>query len=464
MSEPRYIAAFRMVVVAVSLLVTGAARGEPTAEEKLEARARGLLHRWLATQNGGDFGAYRALYASGFHGIRRSGSRTVRLDLKAWLRDRKRMFGKPQRVAAARVQVSPLADGKVEIQFTQSYRSGGYEDEGPKRMAFLPAGPDLAIVYEELLESRTSPALGEARFVEAGRIVLERSPARALGSGAIEKIDDGEGHHLEAFEPVAAGRLPARLAGEVGRRYSVMDLDDLERAPCVVRVTGLRIWYRGRLEHDDQKASTPDLDLVEDGQRLLVAEVAGGCPISRGWAYPDPLPVPSAFKGEAAPPGAHLQVIDALVRARDRLPPGFPAELDFWKARCHLLGAERFHAVEYGVPIDLLLHSADCEKGRETTRVWSLWIVDGEQLRLRDAGTDPQWLLGYRHWKAADLNGDGRLDFFGGFAPLLEKAVPGAPRSAFDDAGLFSSPAGYTFGPTQIAPPPVLIWEYEPGC
>lgn len=477
----------RIATAVLLLLAASHAQGETQTDERLAAQARGLLHRWLAAQNSGDFDLYQALYAPGFRGVRRSGQRTVRLGQRDWLRDRRRMFAKPQRVAASAVEVSPHADGTVDLHFTQSYRSGSYEDEGSKHLALIPAGEQLAIFYEELLSLRARSALGEARMVADSLIILEMSPPRSLGGGNPVGEPSRTQESVEAFQEVDASKLPARFAREVGRRYHILDFAWPERAPCEVRVTHLRIWYRGRVETEygaPQAAATPPLDLAADGQRLLVAvsTTDGECPCRSGLAYPATLPLPAVAKGEPMSQATHLQVLEAIAGVAAQLPPGFPTQLDLLKARCRLLGAERFYAVEAGVASDLLLHYAECENhdggsaslqcrsgpsqrymAAKTTRFWSLWSMERERLSLRDAGVDAQRLLGRGPWTGVDLNGDGRLDFFG-LHQLPEWVGPGQLKSAVGDAALFSSGAGYTLGPRSVAPPPVLLWEPEPGC
>ncbi len=458
------------------------------AQRKLrESKARGILLRWLAAQNAGDFAAYRALYATGFRGVRRSGTRVVRLDRNGWLSDRARMFKKPQRVSAAGLT---LTDGgaALEATFTQHYRTGNYEDEGQKRIVLVPNQDGFAIGYEELLESRLHPATGAMRFVEDGRVVLMRSPPRDWGTGAIPEAEQQPDEHvmLRASQDVVAGKIPAPLAGEVGKKYFVVDAYRPELPPCAATIASLHVWFRGAISFSVDKlvhkAGDAPVTLAGDGQRLLVGEFApdSKCP-TFGWAFPDAAP--PVVAGARAPEGTALEVLDALARNREKLPPGAPADLDFWHRRCRALGLETFRVTEGGAPVELLLASTRCDSDvpdsvftikwdqggsseyvvEHPLRFWSLWVRRGDQLELRDAGLDAQWLLGRGHWFAADLNGDGKVDFFGGSRPLLDHTL-GSPKSSFEDAGLFSSPAGYTLAPARADPPPVVLVEDEPGC
>src|SRR5262245_32411828 len=88
-----------------------------------EATVRTLIERWLEAQNNGDFAAYRALYMPSFHGVRRSGGRTVVLDYQGWLRDRARMFKKAMKVSATDVRVA-REGGLMRATFVQEFSSG----------------------------------------------------------------------------------------------------------------------------------------------------------------------------------------------------------------------------------------------------------------------------------------------------------------------------------------------------
>src|SRR5258706_9278390 len=106
--------------VAVVLCFHALARGDAAVgvdAPVAEAEARRVLDAWLAAQTQRDFDAYAALYARPFHGVRRSGRRTVALDRDGWLNDRRRMFAKPFQVAADGVQFA--AGPPARLRFTQ---------------------------------------------------------------------------------------------------------------------------------------------------------------------------------------------------------------------------------------------------------------------------------------------------------------------------------------------------------
>jgi hypothetical protein len=127
----------------------------PARADDATDRAKAVVDTWLAAQNGGKFADYRALYARGFRGVRRSGAATKRLDLKGWLRDRKRMFAHPMTVAIDNVAFEPVRGG-VRVRFVQSFTQGAYHDTGNKELV-IEGG---RIVREEMLDSSMAGANG----------------------------------------------------------------------------------------------------------------------------------------------------------------------------------------------------------------------------------------------------------------------------------------------------------------
>jgi hypothetical protein len=138
----------RNLLVSVILIASSAAHADD---------ARALLGAWLAAQNDGSLDGYKALYARHFSGVRRSGERTVTLDLAGWIRDRTRMFKKPMSVTADEVAVRNTADG-IEVTFVQTWASGSYRDVGPKRLQLVEEDGHLRIAREEMLASTQTPS------------------------------------------------------------------------------------------------------------------------------------------------------------------------------------------------------------------------------------------------------------------------------------------------------------------
>jgi hypothetical protein len=112
------------------------------------ASARVVLDQWLAAQESRNFKAYIALYAPEFRGTRRSGARTVQLDLTGWQADRQRMFARPMNVWMEDTQAKAV-EGGVEVSFRQRWSSGRYTDVGTKRMRLVPKTDGRWLIVEE---------------------------------------------------------------------------------------------------------------------------------------------------------------------------------------------------------------------------------------------------------------------------------------------------------------------------
>jgi hypothetical protein len=129
---------------------------KPIAESALKE----LLDTWLATQNKGQFEAYEGLYAAKFYGVKRAGPREVRFDRASWLKDRERMFQKPIKVEARDVTFHATS-ASADIDFTQQWASGKFQDVGPKRLFVVREGGALKIAQEEMLRSDVIDAKSE---------------------------------------------------------------------------------------------------------------------------------------------------------------------------------------------------------------------------------------------------------------------------------------------------------------
>jgi ketosteroid isomerase-like protein len=148
-----------------------------------EPAIRALLSRWLDAQNRADFGAYQALYAKEFLGIKRVGAQTFRFNRPRWLLDRQGMFSHSPKVTTREVAVIELGQTAV-VRFEQTFESGTFRDVGQKQLTLVREGPGFAITREEMLTSFQTlpsgvPAFPEFAFVEdhegRGFALLERS-------------------------------------------------------------------------------------------------------------------------------------------------------------------------------------------------------------------------------------------------------------------------------------------------
>jgi hypothetical protein len=120
------------------------------------------------------------LYAADFHGLRRSGKSTSRVDLAGWRKDRARMFSKKM-VVEIGGEVVTVGAKTIRLEFRQQWASGSYSDVGRKVIVLGQVEPDTwRILSEEMLDSHVTDeprwldatARGQFAFVERGAVVL----------------------------------------------------------------------------------------------------------------------------------------------------------------------------------------------------------------------------------------------------------------------------------------------------
>jgi Domain of unknown function (DUF4440) len=256
------------------------------------AAVQALLDAWLKAQNEQDYDTYESLYASRFEGVRRSGSRTVRLDRAGWIADRKRMFQKRMSVELRDVEIEPFAMGAA-VRFTQRWASGKYEDIGPKLMVIVLEKDALRIAREEMLSSQLLDAavadtgLADASFafvIEAGEpyVVLD---VTAQKPAKLELVSDDDPVIIKGT--VQASELPPEVASWQGERVTdgacVAKIVDFSVIGRVYPHFGTRQEWAGTME-EDGRAYT-EQQIAEDafasseaviGGRL---EGEGGCSI-----------------------------------------------------------------------------------------------------------------------------------------------------------------------------------------
>lgn len=285
------------------------------------AQVQALVDRWLEAQNKGDFAAYAALYSEDFRGVRRSGKKTVRLDHAGWLADRKKMFKRAMRVELSALEIE-VGRKSAEVRFVQEWASGSYRDVGPKVIRVVETADGLRITGEEMLASMLLAASDELPLlseqlglVYEGQLVLAdevevawaSGPAELLAGRIVPPVDEVEPDCVDdppdyetdnsryfeclalepistfdryiATRPVPAARAPKKLAAWHGREVTLFDaagascpakVGDLElRAEW--QTTGDQVIKSGRRERAVAEA------VLERGNPVLVAELAGGC-------------------------------------------------------------------------------------------------------------------------------------------------------------------------------------------
>jgi ketosteroid isomerase-like protein len=196
-----------------------------------------LISKWQAAQNAGDFESYQALYADPFSGLRRSGTRVHVFDRAGWMKDRQRMFRKPQRVSVTAIEIGATSPEQATVRFTQQWSSGAYRDQGKKELSLRATAAGLRIAREELLASEVLFSEADGKFIHLvdESVVLVKGAPESWGEGepqaspiAAKRDRGGEvefGHNVETtYKRLLVDRLPERLRSWTGRRLRLFGL------------------------------------------------------------------------------------------------------------------------------------------------------------------------------------------------------------------------------------------------
>jgi hypothetical protein len=286
-------------VLAFAACVTGVARADDPSPHEAKDEAQELVEHWTAAQNAGEFAAYRALYAPGFHGVRRSADRVARLDLEGWMRDRARMFRTPMKVVVSNERYAPGRKA-VRVVFTQSWQSGSYRDFGRKELIVAPSEDGYRIVREELFTSTLGAprprALEPFLYVVDGQLVLSTEVEDAWEAGAPHAVPATGRATIRVHRPVRIAKLPKALAAWSGR---TVRLFDARGARCEAVVGALELVGRASDAADGGSAK----ELWESTSHLLTAKLAPTTPCTGVlWARLASLPAPTMVIAEAATP------------------------------------------------------------------------------------------------------------------------------------------------------------------
>ncbi|MBK9032778.1 MAG: nuclear transport factor 2 family protein [Myxococcales bacterium] len=387
----------------------GFAPRSATADELAAAQA--FVDRWLATQNGGDFAAYEALYDPRFHGVRRTGQATRRFDRAGWMADRKAMFRKPMAVTATHLVVY-VAGPDRQVFFTQTWSQGRFRDVGTKNLVLTGAGDQTRIQYEELLGSRIVAPTPPAAVATDGDTWFGYDRAASLAAMRLAPVDGTsitlagtrralapiELEVIEAVRDAAAGGVGAvDVTGDLAQGDPLRALDG---ATVVVLGADLAARCRGTIAVTGAEVVTYLDDVADDepaaavaawraGPYLINAELTAPCtgPFVRGVDAPElvaiadanglGLPAVKAFARDLADAGADATVADAI----DDGARGFA-----------LVNVERADGCAAPELHERVLATATKDAGR-----WTL----GEVARIE--GTDGGLTV-------VDLDGDGALD------------------------------------------------------
>jgi ketosteroid isomerase-like protein len=204
-----------------------------------DAAVLALLAAWERAQDDGDYERYAALYGARFTGVRRSGPRTRSFDRAGWLGDRKRMFAKPMQVDFT-VTSTSSAGSSVVVLGEQHFKSGSYEDRGPKRLVLTREADGYRLAREEMLASELAqPPSITARFVVQASdgpalVLLARAPSEAP-QGTPRSVYPG--YTSVVLYDAEPGALPSEArAFEGASSLQVVSAEGV----CTARVLGVR--------------------------------------------------------------------------------------------------------------------------------------------------------------------------------------------------------------------------------
>jgi hypothetical protein len=421
-------------------------------------RAQALLDQWLAAQNRGDFAAYQALYADRFEGVKRVGERVRRFARAGWMADRKRMFAKPMEVEAREAAIATTAT-TAEVRFVQRWRSGTFEDLGPKRLLLVLDGGALEIAREEMLRSEVVAAASpDEKPTGFGFLlsldgktfmVLEGAPVPdKRGKPKLEERDDG-------VYVASATATDADLGPDVTRwKGAPIRTDD----GCETQVVGFRLvarevphfstaqMWEGKIDSDGNMAegdapTTPvdDAEIADDiftsGHVFVAAELAACRGLHAQMLLADR---PASVDGEKVSDPALEKKARALFA---RLPEVTQLQREhkaqggkgtWWEdsASVAIFKHPGSGQVVVAVGAD---NRGSC--GEFSASAWIVYEVKSGALSTLYTGSPPAEILG-----AVDTDGDGRLELmvhgnFGTDAALLDgegNEVAGL-RHAFND-------------------------------
>jgi len=411
----------RVARLAALLLVASPAFADTTSDPTPEVKR--LVDAWLAAQNRGDFAAYEQLYATRFTGVRRSGPRTVKLDRKGWLADRKRMFGKKMEVAVDKLAIT-AAPSASRVTFVQTWSSGSYKDVGDKQLVVVREGAALKIGREEMLRSDIlasgaktgARALGLALLpmLSATALVVAPNGDEEAGTGR-RTLDDGD--PIAVHQKAALAKLTPEQRALRGRKLFALDekfavcelqLGDAEIVSTFTPHFGMRQeWQEAPKERVVREAWA-------QGKKLLVFETSG-CKAAT-WALPMSKERPTVAVATAAKGPLEAQALAAF-----RKLPAWVALQKTWReeegskgrwdeAEDATLEVNVVDALAGGKPVKLLSVSANAGVGcgRFEGSLFALFAVRGAALELVSTPGETYFSVG----AAVDVDGDGTSELF----------------------------------------------------
>ncbi len=421
--------------VAVPLVPVAPARSLATDAERAAVIAR--LAPWLDAQNRGDWKAFQALYAPRFRGVRHAQGEAVRLDRRAWLRERAALFQRPMRVAITEL-VAYEAGDRVQVFATVTRDHGRRHTVATANLVLV--GSQL--VLEEILAPR--PAVAAPPTGAAGRDGYGYDHAATIAAMRVAPVSEG----------AALIAQPARALPPIELAVTEAIVDAVTGRIGAARVIG-------RLAPDDPLAAVVGQPIVVLDRTMAeqCRGTLGALTVRAAHALPAAVPLDAAAAA-VWQLGGHVvaAVVDApcagpFVRGPDAAPLAFPIvhNQEIPVGVLQAIGAalgERGAAVEVsaelgptraaGFALYTLSTPARCDVPTTAARVLYAAHRDGRQWNVARvatlAGTDPSM-------RVIDLDGDGALD-----AILAGAAFVGGRLDVRDPILAASWPAGLRCG------------------
>lgn len=393
-----------------------------------EQSVKQLVDAWLAAQNKGDFAAYQASYAAKFFGIKRAGQREERFDRAGWLKDRQKMFQKPMSVELSDLQIHTLP-ASADVELTQRWLSGKFEDKGPKRLLVVREGKELKIAQEEMLRSELvgkktkhdalgfyfTLALGSGKYVALPNAKVpaklgplasesgENDPAIYTASRAVDAA---------ALDPSVSALKTKKLRVEGGCAATISEFRAMTR---VVPHFGQANAWKGEVEGQAKPATPWSPEQIAEsvwtlGEPVLYAKLEGCSEGSYAWLADELQP-------RAAEPVEDEALSERALAAFGKLPSVRATQKEFLKQAQNPDGNWWEEATEVAifkhptsgqVLVSVLANLKDgC--GEFNASEWAVFEAKGKALkRIALDQRAPDRISG-----ALDVDGDGRLEFLG---------------------------------------------------
>jgi hypothetical protein len=124
--------------------------GTPRSTKVSVSQAKKLVKGWLWAQNTSRLQNYGWLYGAVFHGVERGAAGTGSFDRTAWLKDRKKLFSRRNRIRIEDMKVLPVGDTTI-VLFQQHRDLGGKVDSGLRELRLGLERGRVVIAREEML-------------------------------------------------------------------------------------------------------------------------------------------------------------------------------------------------------------------------------------------------------------------------------------------------------------------------